>query len=321
MKDQFAAESKQWQEQMQTLKDQNQQKINCLAKLIQESEQKYKNMESRKEDTELIGHLTQVLEEREREITCLTEEKRFYQLELMKRESTYNHLFGVQPTRGVLDPLHHHRKKGLKSPRGKCRLQTPETLSRQVMASSMPPPSIHTSTSHRNDYIIQKSKSLEPSMIHTKRCMLSRDSDTCTLIPTDKANQVNSALDYIADPVGTTESCIIKTCGSESIYTASQSNVPDEMVNSESRGSTEVHSDQIAEDQLSATTRDSAIKHECTLTFNAVDVPDSKISILLQSHDSAQSKVTNSKTRSKSVETAANEYINVLSSTSASSLL
>jgi hypothetical protein len=33
LKDQFAAESKQWQQQMQILKDQNQQKINRLVKL------------------------------------------------------------------------------------------------------------------------------------------------------------------------------------------------------------------------------------------------------------------------------------------------
>jgi hypothetical protein len=33
LKDQFAAESKQWQEQMKSLKDQSQQKLNYLAKL------------------------------------------------------------------------------------------------------------------------------------------------------------------------------------------------------------------------------------------------------------------------------------------------
>jgi hypothetical protein len=33
LKDQFAAESKQWQEQMKTVKEQNEQKLNYLAKL------------------------------------------------------------------------------------------------------------------------------------------------------------------------------------------------------------------------------------------------------------------------------------------------
>lgn len=285
-------------------------------------EQKYKKRESRKEDVELIGHLKQVLEEREREITCLTEEKRFYQLELMKREATHNNLFSAQPTRGVLDPLQHHRKKGLKSLRGKCRLQPAETWSRQVMASSVPPLSTYTSTSHRNDFIMQKSKSLEPSMIHTKQSLSRKEPDTCTLVPTDKTNQVKSALDYVADLDGTTESSVVKTCGSQSVYTASWTNVPDEMVNSESRESTGVHSDQIIANQQSVANCNSAIKEECTLTFNALDVPDSKISVLLERCNSAESKISNFKTRSKSVETAAKEVdANVLSSTSAPSLL
>jgi len=190
------------------------------------------------------------------------------------------------------------------------------------MASSVPPLSTHTSTSHRNDFVMQKSKSLEPSMIHVKQSLSRKDPDTCTLVPTDKTNQVKSALDYAADLDGTTESSVVKTCGSRSIYSASWSNVPEEMVNSESRESTEVHSDQITADRQSVTNHNSTIQEECTLTFNALDVPDSKISILLESGNSAESKISNLKTRSKSVETAAKEvHVDVLSSTSAPSLL
>jgi hypothetical protein len=75
-------------------------KLNTLCPSVQESEQKYKNRESQKEDIDMIAHLKQVLEEREHEIACLTEEKRFCQLELMNHESTYNHLFTVQPITG-----------------------------------------------------------------------------------------------------------------------------------------------------------------------------------------------------------------------------
>jgi hypothetical protein len=154
-------------------------------------------------------------------------------------------------------------------------------------------------------------------MIHIKQSLSRKDPDTCTLVPTDKTNQVMSALDHVVDLDGTTESCVVKTCGSQSVYTASWSNVPDEMVNSESRESAEVHSG-----QQSGTNRNSAIKEECTLTFNALDVPDSKISILLGSCNSAECKISNFKTRSKSVETAADDvHVNVLSSTSAPSLL
>lgn len=190
------------------------------------------------------------------------------------------------------------------------------------MASSVPPLSTHTSASHRNDFIMQKSKSLEPSMIHIKQSWCRKDADTSTLVPTDKTNEVQSALDYVADLDGSTESSGVKTCGSQSMYTASWSNVPDKVVNSESRESTEVHSDQMIADQQSVIDRNSAIDEECTLTFNALDVPDSKISILLESCNSAESEISNFNTRSKSVETAAKEvHVNGPSSTSAPSLL
>jgi hypothetical protein len=190
------------------------------------------------------------------------------------------------------------------------------------MASSMPPLSTHTNTGHINDFIIQKSKSVGPSMIHIKQSLSSKDPSGCTLVPADKSHKVKSALDYVDDVVGTTGSCVVMTCGSQSIYTASQPNVPDEMVNSGSREGRGVCSDQVIADQRSVTNHDSEINQECTLTFNAVDVPDSKISILLQSRESAESQVSNLKTRSKSVETAANvAQINVLSSVSAPSLL
>jgi hypothetical protein len=159
-------------------------------------------------------------------------------------------------------------------------------------------------------------------MICIKQFLSSKDPDTCMLVPTDNADQEKSALDYIVDLVGTNESSVVKTCGSQCIYRASWSNVPDEMVNSESRESTDVHTDQITAGQLSVTNHNSAMEQECTLTFNAVDVPDSKISILLGSCNSAESKISNFKTRSKSVEMAAKEvHVNVLSSTSAPSLL
>jgi hypothetical protein len=159
-------------------------------------------------------------------------------------------------------------------------------------------------------------------MIHIKQSLSSKDPDTCMLVPTDTANQEKSSLDYTVDLVGTNESSVVKTCGSQSIYTAPWSNVPDEMVNSENRESTEVHTDQITAGQLSVTNHNSAVEQECKLTFNEVDVPDSKISILLGSCNSAESKIRNFKTRSKSVETAAKEvHVNVLSSTSVPSLV
>ncbi|PNF29288.1 hypothetical protein B7P43_G08942 [Cryptotermes secundus] len=322
LKDQFAAESKQWQEQMKALKDQSQQKLNYLAKLVQESEEKYKNRESHKEDTDLIAHLKQALEEREHEIACLTEEKRFYQLELMNHESTYNHLFSVQPITGVMDPLHHHRKKGLKSPSRQHQLHPPKAQRWQVTASSVPALCTHSNTSHRKDFIVQKSKSLEPSMIHIKQDLHGKVAETSKPVCKDKSHQVMSPLDHVSNLVSTTENSTVETCGLQSIETTSNFNsVPDQIVcsgtseslKSDKLRSVQGNSDQIMADLSSITNCESAVSQDCPLTFNAVDVPDSRMSILLQSHKSAErSKISNSEIRSKSVETAANEVRSII---------
>ncbi|KDR07715.1 hypothetical protein L798_02631 [Zootermopsis nevadensis] len=326
LKEQFAAESKQWQEQMKNLKEENQQKLNYLAKLIQESEQKYKNRESRKEDLDIIAHLKQALEERDREVTCLTEEKRFCQLELMNRESTYNHLFGVQPIIGVLDPLHHHRKKGLKDSSGQHQSRLPEARSRQVSSSSVPPFSTRT-TSQRQDFLVQKSKSLEPRMVHTKEPIHSKVAETNSL-STDKFRQVMSVVDYISNLVSTEENSTTKICRLQSTDTEPRFNLsstPDEIIRSESKESPKrgtVKSAEVHSDSSPITNHQTAVTQDCTLTFDAVDVPDSKMSILLQSHKSAEnSKNCNFATRSKSVETAGNKVHTVVpSSTSVPSL-
>jgi len=277
--------------------------------------------------------LKQLLEERECEVACLTEEKRFYQLELMKHESTYNHLFGVQPIIGVLDPLYHHRKKGLKVPRGKQQLQSPETWSWQVTASSVPPISTQTNTSHIRDFQVRKSKSLEPSMVHIKECVHGKVAEICKTVPNNKAHPVMSTVDHMSNLVSTSENSAAETCRSQIIDIAVQSNfntTPDQMVSSGSREScksdkvmsAEVHSDKIMADSSPVTNHESVVRQDCTLIFSAVDVPDSKMSILLQSHKNTErNKIHNFEMRSKSVETAANEvHTIVLSSTSTPSL-
>lgn len=294
-------------------------KLYTLCPSVQESEEKYKNRESHKEDTDLIAHLKQALEEREHEIACLTEEKRFYQLELMNHESTYNHLFSVQPITGVMDPLHHHRKKGLKSPSRQHQLHPPKAKRWQVTASSVPALCTHSNTRHRKDFIVQKSKSLEPSMIHIKQDLHGKVAETSKPVCKDKSHQAMSPLDHVSNLVSTTENSTVETCGLQSIETTSNfSSVPDQIVcsgTSESLKSDKLRSVQGNSDQIMAdlTNCESAVSQDCPLTFNAVDVPDSRMSILLQSHKSSErSKISNSEIRSKSVETAANEVRSII---------
>jgi hypothetical protein len=292
--------------------------LHTLCYSIQESEQKYKNRESRKEDIDLIAHLKQAVEEREREISCLTEEKRFYQLELMNRESTYNDQFGVQPSSGVMDLLHHHRKKGLKGQSRQHQLQPPKARRWQVTASSVPPLYTHLDTCH---FIVQKSKSLEPSMIYMKD-LHGKVVQTSNPVCKDKSHQVMSPLDYVSNLVSTTENSTAETCGLQSIDTTPNFNsVPDQIVCSGSNDSLKSdklksvlgNSDQNMADPCPITNCKGAVNQDCPLTFSAVDVPDSRMSILLQSHKKDErSKLSNFEIRSKSAETAANEVCSII---------
>lgn len=268
-----------------------------------------------------------MLEEREREIACLTEEKRFYQLELMNRESTYNHLFGVQPIIGVLDPLHHHRKKGLKEQRGQHQSQSTETWSRQVAASSMPPFSTHTTTSQRQDFLVQRSKSVEPTMVHINEPAHGKTAETNS-VSANNFHQVMSIVDYISNLFSTAEHSTAEVCRSQSRDAAprsNQSSTPEQTVDCETREwpkSDTVNSAKVNSDPSPVTNDQTSVTQDCTLTFSAVDVPDSKMSILLQSHESTQkSKIGNFAMRSRSVETAGNKvHATVPNSTSSPSL-
>lgn len=240
----------------------------------------------------------------------------------MNRESTYNHLFSVPPITGVMDPLHHHRKKGLKSPNRQHQLQPPKARRWPVTASSVPPLSTHSNTSHRKDFIVQKSKSLEPSMIHIKEDLHGKVAETFKPLCKDKSHQVVSPLDYVSNLVSTTENSTAETCGLQSTETTSNfSSVPDQIVSSgtseslksDKMRSVQGNSNQIMSDSSPITNCETVISQDCPLTFSAVDVPDSRMSILLQSHKSAErSKISNFEIRSKSVETAANEVRSII---------
>ncbi|PSN47607.1 hypothetical protein C0J52_04581 [Blattella germanica] len=84
LKEHSAAESKRWQEQTKTMHDQFQSKINYLIKLLRDTDQKYRNRESRKEDVQLITELKQSLAEQESKVASLTKENRLYQLQQVR---------------------------------------------------------------------------------------------------------------------------------------------------------------------------------------------------------------------------------------------
>ncbi|KAM6355291.1 protein FAM184A isoform 1-T1 [Podargus strigoides] len=82
---------------------------------LEEIEEKYKNRESRPEDLQLISELKDLIAERDQLIKKLIEDKKFYQLELVNRETNYNKIFNASPNVGVINPLVKQKKKNDKS--------------------------------------------------------------------------------------------------------------------------------------------------------------------------------------------------------------
>ncbi|XP_050395937.1 protein FAM184A [Patella vulgata] len=93
-------------------------KISSIQFELQEAEERYRNRESRPEDLELIMQLRDSISERELRVKELIDEKRFYQLELVNRETNFNKIFNTTQNIGVLNPLtaKPRGKKGDKAP-------------------------------------------------------------------------------------------------------------------------------------------------------------------------------------------------------------
>lgn len=100
----------QFNEAQEILKD----KISELQILLQEAEDRYENRDSRPEDLELIEQLRENLHEKEERILALIDEKKFFQMELVNRETNFNKVFSAHPNVGVLNPLDVKKRKDSK---------------------------------------------------------------------------------------------------------------------------------------------------------------------------------------------------------------
>ncbi|XP_053447421.1 protein FAM184A isoform X6 [Nycticebus coucang] len=83
---------------------------------LEEMEEKYLMRESKPEDIQMIAELKALLTERDQIIKKLIEDNKFYQLELVNRETNFNKVFNSSPTVGVINPLTKQKKKNDKSP-------------------------------------------------------------------------------------------------------------------------------------------------------------------------------------------------------------
>ncbi|XP_053447416.1 protein FAM184A isoform X2 [Nycticebus coucang] len=88
----------------------------ALQVSLEEMEEKYLMRESKPEDIQMIAELKALLTERDQIIKKLIEDNKFYQLELVNRETNFNKVFNSSPTVGVINPLTKQKKKNDKSP-------------------------------------------------------------------------------------------------------------------------------------------------------------------------------------------------------------
>ncbi|XP_036449835.1 protein FAM184A [Colossoma macropomum] len=80
-------------------------KISALQILLEGTEEKFRNRESRPEDLQTIAELREMVAERETLVKKLVDDKKFYQLELVNRETSFNKVFNTSPNVGVINPL------------------------------------------------------------------------------------------------------------------------------------------------------------------------------------------------------------------------
>lgn len=72
--------------------------------------ERYTNRESREEDLQIIEMLKRTIEERDELLRRLGEEKKYFQMELVNRETNFNKMFNVMPNVGTINPLNANTK-------------------------------------------------------------------------------------------------------------------------------------------------------------------------------------------------------------------
>uniref|UniRef100_A0A668AQT4 Family with sequence similarity 184 member A n=1 Tax=Myripristis murdjan TaxID=586833 RepID=A0A668AQT4_9TELE len=94
-------------------------KIAALQILLEGTEEKFRNRESRPEDLQVIAELKDMVTEREALVKKLVDDKKFYQLELVNRETNFNKVFNASPNVGVINPLIKQKRKNEKTAAGR----------------------------------------------------------------------------------------------------------------------------------------------------------------------------------------------------------
>ena len=92
------------------------QKYRDLNERFNELQGIYEGRPSRPEDTQLIQKLQEEVLEKEGDLKKAAEDMKFYKLELINREHTFNNMFGNNPNVGLMNPMQAAAKVSTKLP-------------------------------------------------------------------------------------------------------------------------------------------------------------------------------------------------------------
>ena len=80
-------------------------KYKMLNDRFSELQELYAGRPSRPEDLELVKQLQEEILQKEAQIKKAAEDMKFYKLELINREQSYNAMFGTNPRIGLVNPV------------------------------------------------------------------------------------------------------------------------------------------------------------------------------------------------------------------------
>ena len=106
-------------------------KIEELNEELEKTDKRYFSREPRSEDLILISELQRNLNQRETELEKMREEMKFYKLELINREQSYNKMFGTKPKIGPVTPGGQTRSKSTEGGVSRNSYPSAPTLSMQ----------------------------------------------------------------------------------------------------------------------------------------------------------------------------------------------
>ncbi|XP_064630713.1 protein FAM184A-like [Lineus longissimus] len=135
-------------------------KISELQMGLDEAEERFSNRESRPDDLELIHQLRNAVAERELAMKKLLDDKKYYQMELVNRETNFNKVFNSTPNVGVLNPMVKKPKKGDKN----NKWTSSPSLNSTAGAKLDPLPG-----SPLHDEVLNRSKPLPPPQLPHKK--------------------------------------------------------------------------------------------------------------------------------------------------------